>query len=289
MNRQSRMMIVLAVALVAATVASVAVYRAISRLPVQQVEIATRHAVVASRPMPMGTRITTSDVKVVAWPERTPLPNGFTAINDVVDRGLVGSVVENEPLVESKLAPREAGAGLPPSIPAGMRAMSVRVNEVIGVAGFVVPGTRVDLMVVVGGQRGGDGVARMVSSNVQVLAAGTRYDQEKPKDGKQIPSTVVTLLVSPEDAERIALAQSEGQIMLALRNPMDTAPSTTTGVRMASLLGPSSEQVRAEPKPVVKRPPVEPKVVPEPPPPPPKAYMVETIRAAKRSTEEVGK
>jgi pilus assembly protein CpaB len=288
MNRQTRTLIVLAVALVAATVASAAVYRAIARMPVQKVEIATRYAVVASRAMPMGTRVTSADVKLVAWPERSPLSEGFTSVNEVVERGLIGSVVENEPLVESKLAPKAAGAGLPPSIPSGMRAMSVRVNEVIGVAGFVVPGTRVDLMVVVGGQRG-EGVAHMVTSNVQVIAAGTRLDQDKPKDGKPIPSTVVTLLVSPEDAERIALAQSEGQIMLALRNPMDNAPTTTAGVRMASLLGGPSEPVKTDAKPAVKRQPVQPVVAPPPPPPPPKAYVVETIRAAKRTNEEVGK
>ena len=77
----------------------------------------------------------------------------------------------------------------------------------------------------------------MVVSNAQVLTAGTRYDQEKAKEGAPIPSTVVTLLVSPQDGERIALAASEGQLMLALRNPLDTTPTQTTGVRTAGLFG----------------------------------------------------
>ena len=117
-----------------------------------------------------------------------------------------------------------------------MRAISVKVNEVIGVAGFVVPGTRVDVMVTLTGrQQQQESVTRVVVSNVQVLTAGTNFDQEKAKDGKPIPSTVVTLLVRPEDGERIALAASEGQIMLALRNPLDTAQTMTTGVRTTAL------------------------------------------------------
>jgi hypothetical protein len=170
MNRQSRTLVVLLVALGAAAIASFGVYRAISSIPERRVEIATKHAVVAARSLPMGARLTADNVKVVGWPERTPLAGGFSSIEDVVDRGLISAVVENEPISESKLAPKEAGAGLPPSIPAGMRAMSVRVNEVIGVAGFVVPGTHVDVMAVLKGQKS-DGLARVVVSNVQVLTA----------------------------------------------------------------------------------------------------------------------
>src|SRR5262249_22567140 len=136
MTRQTRTLVVVTVAVFAATLASYAVYLAISRIPVRTVEIATRHAVVAAKAMPMGTRLTKDSVKLVAWPAKTPLADGFSNVDDVVDRGLIASVVQNEPVTESKLAPKEAGAGLPPSIPPGMRAMSLKVNEVIGVAGF---------------------------------------------------------------------------------------------------------------------------------------------------------
>ena len=95
----------------------------------------------------MGKLITKDDVKLVAWPASSPVEKGFTTIESVLNRGLIAGVVANEPLTEAKLAPLEAGAGLPPSITEGMRALSVKVNEVIGVAGFVVPGTRVDVMV----------------------------------------------------------------------------------------------------------------------------------------------
>jgi pilus assembly protein CpaB len=281
MNRQTRMFVVLAVAVTAASVASFGVYQAVSRIPVRKVEIATRHAVVAAKTMPMGTLLTKDLVKVVAWPAKTPLAGGVADVEEVVDRGLIAPVVENEPIVESRLAAKEAGAGLPPSIPPGMRAMSLKVNEVIGVAGFVVPGTRVDVVVII--RQHDDSVSRVVVSNAQVLTAGTRIDQENAKDGKPIPSTVVTLLVSPQDAERVALAQSEGQIMLALRNPLDGAPIETRGVRTAGLLGGASSYAEVKPA-VVKRSPVAP-VAPIATPAP-KLYTVEAIRAAKR-TEEV--
>ena len=282
MNRQTRDLIVLVTAVVAASVAAFGVYLAITRIPVRTVEIATRHAVVAAKAMTMGTRLTRESVKLVDWPAKTPLRGGFSDIETVVDRGLLASVIENEPLIESKLAPREAGAGLPPSIPAGMRAMSVKVNEVIGVAGFVVPGTRVDVVVVI--RQRDESMSRVVVGNVQVLTAGTKIDQENSKDGKPIPSTVVTLLVSPQDAERIALAQSEGQIMLALRNPLDVAPSETRGVRTSSLMGGATTNV--EVKPAVVRSKV---VAPVAPVTAPVAriYAVEAIRAAKRTEEPV--
>ena len=146
-------------------------------------------------------------------------------------------MLENEPITANKLASMDAGAGLPPAIPRGMRAMSVRVNDVIGVAGFVVPGTRVDVLVTI--RRSTDSMTRTAASNVQVLTAGTRLDQGKPESDAKTAnaSTVVTLMVSPQDAERVTLAQAEGEIMLVLRNPLDTEPTATTGVKTASLLG----------------------------------------------------
>jgi len=200
----------------------------------------------------------------------------------VVDRGLTASLVENEPLTTFKVAPKEGGAGLPPSIPAGMRAMSIKVNDVISVAGFVTQGTHVDVLVVVkpGNQ---DSIARVVVTNLQVLAAGTQIDQEAARAGKAVQATTVTLLVTPHDAERIALAQTEGQIMLALRNPLDTEVVQTNGVRMGSLIGaPDSAPVRqVTPRGQVRM------VTPAPPPPAPKPYTVEMIRGAKRTEETV--
>jgi pilus assembly protein CpaB len=288
MTRGQRTALVLGISTTAALVASYGVYAAILRIPERQVEIATKHAVVAAVPMPLGTMLTADSVKLVDWPARTPLAGGFTDIESVVNRGLIAPVVENEPLTEIKLAPKEAGAGLPPTIQAGMRAMSVKVNEVIGVAGFVVPGTRVDVLTIIEGEERGDALSRVVVQNAQVLTAGTRYDQEEAKqEGKAIRSTVVTLMVTPDDAERIALAQSQGELMLALRNPLDVTASETRGVRTSALL--SGGESAPPPAPVRRRPAAAPVAVssPEPAAPVVRPYTVETIRAAKRVEEKV--
>ena len=176
----------------------------------------------AARDLPVGSLVRAADVKLVAWPASSPVAGGFSKVEEVVNRGLIAPVVENEPFTAVKVAAREAGAGLPPTITPGMRAISVKVDEVIGVAGFVVPGTRVDVVVTISQQQ--QSVARVVVSNVQVLTAGTKYRPgAASRDGRPVPSTVVTLLVTPEDAERIALAASVGPITLTLRNPLDTA------------------------------------------------------------------
>jgi pilus assembly protein CpaB len=241
--------------------------------------------------MAIGTRLTADDLKLVGWPSKTPLAGSFRRIEDAVNRGLVAPVAENEPITDVKLAPRHAGAGLSPAIPNGMRAISVKVNEVIGVAGFVVPGTRVDVVATV--RRPTDARARVIVSNVQVLTAGTRYDQEKVKDAKPIPSTVVTLVVAPAQAEKIALASAEGQLTLMLRNPLDVAETTTSGASLGRLVddepphaiattAPAAAPARvAAPKAVVAALP-KPAVVAEQP----HVYKVEAIRAGKR-TEEI--
>src|SRR6266851_4311298 len=236
MNRNTRMLIVLGIAVVTASLASFGVYQAIRHIPAVKVETPSMYVVVATRPIEMGVRLTKEHVKLIPWPERSPIAGAFVKTEAVIDRGLTASLLENEPITEGKLAPLQAGAGLPPVIRPGMRAMSVKVNEVIGVAGFVVPGARVDVLVTIRQQN--DSMSRVVVSNVQVLTAGTRYDQgEAQKDAKPIPTSVVTLMVHPADAERIALAASEGQIMLALRNPLDGAATRTSGIRTAGLLG----------------------------------------------------
>lgn len=292
MTRQTRTFTVLAVAVVAASAATYGIYEAEQRRPVRQVEVPSAYVVVAAQAMPVGTQLTKDSVKLVPWPARSPLPDGFSSIDNVLDRGLVDGVVENEPILARKLAPIEAGAGLPPSIPPGMRAISVKVNEVVGVAGFVVPGTRVDVLAIV--RQRDDSVSKIVVHNAQVLTAGTRYDQEQAvkKDAKPVQSTVVTLLVTPDDAQRVALAQTEGRVLLALRNPLDAELAETRAVGTAGLLGalpaapaagaPTVKKVAA--KPVVPAP--VPAVAP-PPTEPKKPYTVEAIRAAKRTQEVV--
>ena len=292
MNRTTRTVVVMAVATLMAGIASFGVYAAVKSIPVREVEVAHTFVAVAARHLPTGSRITEADVKLVAWPARNPIAGAFSEVKPILDRGLVAAVEENEPFTETKLAPLGSGAGLPPSIPPGMRAMSVKVDEVIGVAGFVVPGTRVDLVVTLRGTgQTEESMSRTVASNVLVLTAGTKFDQEQAKDGKALPSTVVTLAVSPSDAERVALASSEGKISLALRNPLDVSPTETAGVRVGALrlgIGSAPEPVTPKAAParrpmaIVAPPPAAPAPVPAP-----KIYTVEAIRAAKRTEESV--
>lgn len=275
MTTRGRTLIVLAVALVAATAASGAVYIALQRAAASTATVPT---VVAARTLPTGVRLRPDDVKVVPWPTTCPVPGAIAAVDTAVDRGLVAGVLENEPVTESKLAPPGSGAGLPPAIPSGMRAISLRVDDVVGVAGFVTPGTRVDLVATL--DHGPASVARIVVSNVTVAAVGTRQEIESPVVPTRA-STVVTLLVTPADAERIALVSAGGRLALALRNPLDVASAPTDGASMASLAAgrpagatpvlarvPTAE-TRPERAPVAQQ------------------YQIETIRASKRTQETV--
>ena len=284
MNRDTRTLIVVLVAVLTGGAAAYAVREYVRAMPVQQAPVLTTNVVVADRPLAVGLRLTAADLKLVPWPQEAPLPGAFNQIETVVNRGLMSALEMNEPVTAGKLASVEAGAGLSPTIPEGMRAISVQVNEVVGVAGFVTPGTRVDVLATF--KRNAEAVTRVVVSNVSVLTAGTKLEQDQ-NGAAAIPSSVVTLLLTPADAEKVVLASNEGQIMLALRNPLDTATTDTVGTRSAELLGVPPAPVA----PVAAAPrPARPRVVEAPPPPPPappKPYTVETIRVAKRAEEAV--
>jgi len=271
-----------------AGLATLGMYRLVSRRPAGAAAVNTVDVVVAQHSLKLGDRLTADDVKLARWPADAQIPGAFARVEEVIDRGVLSDVGENEPLTSARVASRESGAGLPPAIPAGMRAISVKVNEVIGVAGFVVPGTRVDVLVTLTNrQQQQDSITRVVTGNVQVLTAGTRYDQEDARNGKAIPSTVVTLLVTPDDGERIALAASEGQIMLTLRNPLDTAPTATTGVRTAGLLGTDAETPVAPRRTARASAPAKPAQAEPAAIPVTRHYTVEAIRGAKRTEETV--
>ncbi len=279
MNRGVRTVVVIVIALVMATLASYALYLAVQQMPVREVEVNSVPVVVATQDLPVGTMLTADHVTIIQWPASNPVSGGFAEATNINDRGLIAPVLMNEPITEVKLAPREAGAGLPPSIPLGMRAISIKVNEVVGVAGFVVPGTRVDVLATVSRVAGGT-MSKAVVSNVQVLTAGTRYDLETSRSGEPLPSSVVTLMVTPEEAERVALASNEGALVLTLRNPLDTKPTDTEGIRTAALMG------QTPPPPVIVQRQGR-RVAVRPAPVAPKPYMVETIRGGARSQEEV--
>lgn len=217
----------------------------------------SRTALVANRDLPAGSIVRREDVKSVSWPG-SAVPQGLaTQPGDVVGRGLITEVRENEPLLEWKLAHRDGGGGLPITIPDGMRAVSVRVDEVVGVAGFVLPGTRVDVLAtVVPGTDRTQTTTRIILQNVRTLAADQQHQQDIDGEPKYV--TVVTLLLTPEQAEVLTLAATEGRIQLALRNTLDSREVATTGQRIRSLVAgperPRPSSRRASPSAAVRAP-----------------------------------
>ena len=211
------------------------VYVSAEPAPLEAAAAPARSIVVAARDLPAGSIVRREDLETVEWPGAA-VPEGFTQqVGDVVGRGLIVEVRTNEPLLEWKLAQKEAGGGLSITIPEGMRAVSVEVDEVIGVAGFVLPGTRVDVLAtVMPGQDRAQITTRIILQNVRALAADQRYQQDI--DGEPQYVTVVTLLVTPAEAEALTLAATEGRIQLALRNTLDSEEVDTQGRRIVSLL-----------------------------------------------------
>jgi pilus assembly protein CpaB len=192
--------------------------------------------VVAARPLPVGTILSEEHVKTLAWSGGS-LPLGYIGSpKDAVGRGLMGNLQENEPLLESKLAPKGAGGGLPIIINEGKRGLTMRVNEVSGVSGFVTPNTRVDVLLTMeNANTAGEPATRIIMQDMRVLAAGQSIQPDK--EGKPHSVPVVTFLVTPEQAETLALASQQGSIILALRNQLDTMEVKTSGARRSALMG----------------------------------------------------
>lgn len=193
--------------------------------------------VVAADDIQVGAKVQEKDVKIVKLPADN-LPAGvFHSLKgdaSPVGRGVILPLTAGEFILPSKLAAPNAGAGLPALIPPGMRAVSVRVNEVVSVAGFVVPGTRVDVLLT-GNPAGAEQQTTTVLSNVEVLASGQRLERNSAGDTSMAP--VITLLLSPEDAQRLTLASTDGRIQLSLRNPLDTSQDKVPAVQQRSLYG----------------------------------------------------
>jgi len=278
MNR-NRLMIGVAFAIVLAFFLSAFIYREFKRVSSAPATVQIQHIVVAAGPLPLGTRLDASKIKTIPWPAGEPVRGMFTHVADCANRALITDVAENEPILESKLAPVEAGAGLSATIPEGMRALSVAVNDVVGVAGFVTPGTMVDVLVtgaISGSNQRGDvgNITRTILQNVRVLAAGQKVEQDPTGKPQTVP--VITLLVTPEDASKLTMASTEGKIQLALRNTIDTQTADPPPVLQTALFAPAAA-------PVVER-----HVVARKTPPPSAAapYVVEVITGSKRETKE---
>jgi len=272
MNR-NRLLVGLVIALVVAFFLSTFVYRVYKQAAMVRPAPVTRHIVVAAMALPLGTRLSEDNLRLIPWPEGEPLSGMFTRIQDCTGRALLTAVVENEAILEPRLAALPSGAGLPATIPEGMRALSVAVNDVVAVAGFVQPGTMVDVLVT--GSAGGgsnQNITRTILENVPVLAAGQKIEQDR--DGKPQTVPVITLLVSPEDADRLTMGASQGKIQLALRNTIDTKTVSPPPVLQATLFG-------GAPPPAASKPAGTPKAAA----PPPSLYVIEVISGTKRENK----
>jgi pilus assembly protein CpaB len=176
--------------------------------------------IVAASDLQVGARVEEHDIKIIRIPS-ADLPEGAPRRrSDVLGHGVIIPITKGEFILPTKLAGENAGAGLPSLIPPGMRAVAVKVNDVVSVAGFVTAGTRVDVLLTGTPNGGSEPQTTTVLQNVAVLAAG--HTLERTSTGEAQNTPVITLLVSPDDAQRLALASSEGKIQLALRNPLDT-------------------------------------------------------------------
>jgi len=280
MTNRIRVFIVLALAVTVGGVFAFATYRYVQKVPATTASaVQPRPGVVAVANLDLGASLRREDVRTIDWPAESVPAGAFDNVQDVIGRGLLQPVVQNEAILPNKLASKEAGAGLPPVIRPGYRALSVRVNDVIGVAGYVLPGTHVDVVTTISPtQQPTDVTSKVVLTNVEVLASGTKIERDT-EQGKPIAVSVVTLLVNPAEVERLTLASTEGKIQLALRNPLDGQAPNTTGIRPAGLLGyvPTG-------RPVARVAAVAPR---ESSPAPAPAPMVEIIRGDKRTQEAV--
>lgn len=231
-----RLLTVLGFALVVSGVASFIVYRLVSAQMTANANKPSNKLVVAARNLEIGALLKDTDLKLADW-GATPPAGSFTKIEEVVGRGVVQTMYQEEPVLESRIAAKGAGAGLAATIPQGMRAVAVRVNDVVGVAGFVTPGMRVDILIA-GNPPGTSNtnvgtLSKTLLQNIEVLSAGTNI--QKDAEGKPIPVPVVNLLVTPEQAEILSLASNETRIQLVLRNPTDKEVAKTPGTAVALL------------------------------------------------------
>lgn len=237
MARRSRPFILLALAVISGGTAAYLAMQYIRQqaTPLMAATPKIAQVVVASHDMPLGSILGERDVKTVDWASGA-LPPGFVgSVPEAVGRGLITPVQENEPILEAKLAAKGAGGGLPVIIDQGMRAVSVAVDQVVGVAGFVLPSTRVDVLLTLTDAASKEPATRVIMQNVKALAAGQSIQQDK--EGKAQAVSVVTVLVTPEQAETLALAASQGRIQMALRNSLDTLHIETRGTRVSALMG----------------------------------------------------
>lgn len=240
-------------------------------------EIPMSEVVIAATDLEVGSEIQPGELRVKPWPSGQLPRDGFEDIELVIGRVPMSRILAEEPVLDRRLAAPGAGVGLATKVPDGMRAMSIRVDDVNGVAGFVVPEARVDVLItgVPRDNPSGGRMTKTILGNVRVLSAGEHLAPDASGRPQRVP--VVTLLLTPEQSEMVTLAQSQGRIQLVLRNANDAEVATTTGVRESDLFGVTVKTIN------VSRPAPRPVLTPAPAPPPP--VEVEVYRGSEISLQ----
>ena len=253
MNR-TRLLMIGGLAVAIGFLVSVSVYKNLQKGPSDPLS----EVMVAANDLQVGSKVEEHDVRIIHIPSGDLPPGAPRRRSDVIGHGVIIPISKGEFFLPNRLAEENAGSGLPSLIPPGMRAVSVRVNEVVSIAGFVTPGTRVDVLLTGTPSGTGEQETTTVLQNVTVLAAG--HTLERNANGEAQNTAVITLLVTPDDAQRLTLATVQGHIQLTLRNPLDTKQDE---VAASSSRGLYRGAVVAEPvRPTVRR------VVAAKPPPP---------------------
>ena len=290
---KQRLVFVVLFALVVSGAASAVLYRLISAQLAANKVATTSKVVVATRNLPSGELIKEVDVKIADW--TGPIPVGaLTKTEDALNRGVIEPIYQGEPLVESRVSKPGVGAGLASMIPAGMRAVAVRVNDVVAVSGFAAAGSHVDILIAgnpPGGNQAAGTVTKTLLQNVEILSAGATI--QKDAEGKPVSVPTVNLLLTPAQAEIMSLASNEARIQMVLRNPTDKEETKPPGTAMAYLFSggvapPPAAAGAGTARPAAKKaapppPPAPPKVVVPPPPPP---INVEVIHGSRKTEQK---
>jgi pilus assembly protein CpaB len=274
MNR--RLVTILLVAFLVASLCTWLVVRLVSNRMQASKPVSTSNVVSAAKDIPLGAVVQAADLTTLTI-AGTPPKGAILKPEQAIGRGAVTEIFQGEPVLDNQLASLGSGGGLAPTIPDGMRASAVRVDEVVGVAGFVIPGMRVDVLVSGNppGNNNGQGgvVTRTILQNIQVLSAGT--DIQRDAEGKPQQVQVITLLVTPEQAQILSLASNSLKIQLVLRNPLDTKVEDVPENNMNSLFGGAKPAPAAAPHPAAKA-----------APKPANSFSVEVINGTKTSEEK---
>jgi pilus assembly protein CpaB len=244
-----RFLLILICASVIGFLASFLVYRIVSQAA-QARSDQSEQIVVAAADLGLADTVTSQHIKLVNWPTASVPPGALRTAAEAEGRVVRSSIVAGEPLIEGKLAPQLAGRGgiMPMLIPEGQRGVTIRVDDAMRESGFVMPNSRVDVLVSMAKAGSSEKIAKVILQDVTVLAAGQTVEM---KDNKPVTNTTVTLALTPQQVERLAVAQSEGRLMLAQRNLRDTQFVRTPGATPSSLLSDIAPAPKPEAKPTV--------------------------------------